>query len=249
LKTHSFLNVGGYSLPLPICVRAVGTTTPSTGMRLRIPQSYIAAMVPIAAALNLVGGYIITTFRIPIFLDMMGTAVAAFTIGPWWAAVTGIITNIGESILISPVYLPFAVINILGAVLWGYGARRLGSSFPRLLLLGVIAGIVTGAFSSPIGVFLFGGATGVPSDLITAAFLATGASLFTANFLASILSNLADKIVSTFIAVAIVSRLPRVVRGNISLAEAPTGKVIGYSVIGILLGAVLTILIALKILI
>jgi energy-coupling factor transport system substrate-specific component len=232
-------------------LRATGARPQPTtrSMPVKIPMSYIAAMVPICAALNLVGGYIITTFRIPIFLDMMGTCVCAFTVGPWWAAVTGIITNVGETILISPVYLPFAVINILGAIIWGYGARYLTKDFPRLLLLGVIAGFFTGICATPIGVVLFGGATGVPSDLITAAFLASGKSIWTADALSSVISNEADKIFSTFIAVAIVARLPKVMRGEVKLAEAPTTRVIAYSVLGIVIGIVLTALIALKILI
>jgi len=208
----------------------------------KIPQSYIAAMVPIAAALNLVGGYIISTFRLPIFLDMMGTAVAAFTVGPWWAAVTGVITNVGESLLISPIYLPFAVTNVAGGILWGYAARYgFGKDFARLLILGIIVAFVSSVISVPIIVFVFGGATGVPNDVITAALIAAGGQLFSSVFISNIIASLSDKIISTFIAVAIVAALPPVLKGRVELAKYAGMKAVGYALVGILIGVVIMV--------
>ena len=208
----------------------------------RIPMSYIAAIVPLAAALNLVGGYIITTFRLPIFLDMMGTCVVAFTVGPWWGAITGIITNIGESLIISPIYLPFGVTNVAGAIAWGYGARvGLGKNFPRLLGLGVWVAIQSSLISVPIIVFVFGGATGVPNDMITAALLAAGGSLFGSAMISNLIASLSDKIISTFIAVAIVAALPAVMRSKVQLAQYTGFRAVAYAVIGIILGLIIMV--------
>ncbi|NQW55498.1 MAG: hypothetical protein HQ458_01385, partial [Chloroflexi bacterium] len=41
----------------------------------RIPLSYVAVLVPVMAALNIVGGFIIGIVKVPIFLDMIGTMV------------------------------------------------------------------------------------------------------------------------------------------------------------------------------
>ena len=43
----------------------------------RIPLTYVVALVPVAAALNVVGGTINTALGLPTFLDMIGTAVVA----------------------------------------------------------------------------------------------------------------------------------------------------------------------------
>jgi energy-coupling factor transport system substrate-specific component len=40
------------------------------------------AVIPVAAALNIVGGYINTVLNLPIFLDMIGTMVTAVILGP-----------------------------------------------------------------------------------------------------------------------------------------------------------------------
>jgi len=212
--------------------------------RRRLPLSYIVAMVPIAAAVNLVGDFIVTSLRIPIFLDMTGTAICAFALGPWWAAVTGLLTNMGEGILISPSGIPFAVINMLGGILWGYGARYLTKDFPRLLLFGIVTGLACGVAATPIVALVFGGATGAPSDMVIAGFLAGGSALFSAALYGTVITNVADKIISVFFAVAVVTRLPTAVRGNLQLSKLPTARIMAYAVIGVLVGVVLTILIA-----
>lgn len=218
------------------------TAAPAAAGVSRIPQSYIAATVPLAAALNLIGGYIVSVTRVPIFLDMMGTAVTAFTIGPWWAAITGIITNIGESLLISPIYLPFAVTNVAGAIVWGYAARYgWAKNFWRLLVLGVGVAIVASLISVPIIVFVFGGATGVPNDVITAALLAAGGSLFGSALISNLIASLSDKITSTFIAVAIVAALPSVLRGNVQLAQLGGMRAVAYAIIGIIIGLLIMV--------
>jgi energy-coupling factor transport system substrate-specific component len=219
---------------------------PVTRRTYKIPQSYIAAIVPLAAALNLVGGYIINTFRLPIFLDMLGTAVTAFTVGPWWGAVTGIITNIGESLIISPIYLPFAVVNVAGAIVWGYAARYgWGKDFVRLLVLGVVVAVVSSLIAVPIIVFVFGGATGVPNDVITAALIAAGGALFQSAFISNIIASLSDKIISTFLAVAIVAALPPILKSRVQLAQYSGLKAVGYSLVGIIIGVAIMVYIIL----
>jgi energy-coupling factor transport system substrate-specific component len=54
----------------------------------RIPLTLVVALVPAAAALNIVGSMINNALKLPIFLDMIGTAVAAIVLGPWWGALT-----------------------------------------------------------------------------------------------------------------------------------------------------------------
>ena len=88
--------------------------------RKQIPLTYVVALVPVAAALNIVGGYINTALKLPIFLDMIGTAVVAIVLGPWWGALVGAVTNIVNSFISGPISLPFAACNVIGALVWGY---------------------------------------------------------------------------------------------------------------------------------
>ena len=72
--------------------------------------------------MNVIGGTVAGALKLPIFLDMIGTAVVAMTIGPWWGALVGVITNLTMGFLTGPVLIPFAC-NVVGALVWGYGTR------------------------------------------------------------------------------------------------------------------------------
>lgn len=177
----------------------------------RIPLTYVVALVPVAAALNIVGGQINTILKLPTFLDMIGTAVTAIVLGPWWGALVGAITNIVASFISGPIGLPFAVCNVAGALVWGYGVRnlRMGRNYWTFFILNIIVAVVVSLFAVPIYVFVFGGATGHFSDMMTAAFLAMGQNLLVSVFSSNILVSLADKIISGFVALAIIEALPK----------------------------------------
>lgn len=51
-------------------------------------------LIPIAVGINLIGGTLCSTLKLPLFLDMIGTVLVACLSGPWVAALCGLITNL-----------------------------------------------------------------------------------------------------------------------------------------------------------
>ncbi|MBX3049107.1 MAG: hypothetical protein KIT46_02250 [Anaerolineales bacterium] len=212
----------------------------------RIPLTYVVALVPVAAALNIVGGTIRSALQLPIFLDMIGTAVTAIVLGPWWGALVGAITNIVNSFLSGPISLPFAVVNVVGALVWGYGHRwGWGKTNVGFFLLNILVAFLCSVTAVPIYVFIFGGATGHFSDVMTAAFLAMGQNLIVSVFSSNILVSLADKIISGYVALAIIEALPANLTQNLMLPKAEGLNRIILPVVGVVIGvAVMLIAIA-----
>jgi energy-coupling factor transport system substrate-specific component len=214
----------------------------------RIPLTYVVALVPVAAALNIVGSFINSALRLPIFLDMIGTAVVAITLGPWWGALVGAITNIVNSFISGPISLPFAVVNVVGALVWGYGhqwgwARKNWSFF----LLNILVAFCCTLTAVPIYVFIFGGATGHFADMMTAAFLAMGQNLLVSVFSSNILVSLADKIIAGYVALAIIEALPESLTENLKLPTAEGLNKIIIPVVGIVAGvAVMLVFLAIS---
>lgn len=203
----------------------------------RIPMTYVVAMVPVAAALNIVGGAINSALRLPTFLDMIGTAVVAITLGPWWGALAGAITNIGTAILRSPVSLPFAACNIVGALVWGYGVRwGMGKTYARYFILSILVAFFVSLTAVPIYVFVFGGATGHFSDVMTAAFVAMGRQLWVAVFSSNILVSLADKIISSFAALAILEALPENLTAGVEILKGQGMQKVIWITVGLVVG-------------
>jgi energy-coupling factor transport system substrate-specific component len=207
----------------------------------RIPLAYVVALVPVAAALNVVGGTINTALSLPTFLDMIGTAVVAIVLGPWWGALTGVISNFAGAFFTGPVNIPFALANVAGALVWGYGVRSLGmgASVPRFFILNVIVALVTSAVAAPIVVFLFGGSTGHSSDALTAAFVQAGRDVLAAAFASSVIVSLADKIISGFVALAIIEALPADMTQGLRLPGTTSTARLTLAVIGVVAGAAL----------
>jgi hypothetical protein len=75
-----------------------------------------------------------------LFLDMTGTALAAFLLGPWWGAIVALLSNSVVNWLLYPeagadvVIFPWSLVNMAGGFFWGVMARR--QSFRRYLKAG-----------------------------------------------------------------------------------------------------------------
>ncbi|NUQ51399.1 MAG: hypothetical protein HUU19_01725 [Phycisphaerales bacterium] len=73
-----------------------------------------------AVALNALGMAISLAFPSMVYLDMVGTAVAAFLLGPWYGAVVACATSgIVNFSLFSVDCFPWVVVNVTGAAFWG----------------------------------------------------------------------------------------------------------------------------------
>lgn len=225
---------------------AQSTPTMTSMKQRQIPTTYLVTLVPVAAALNIIGGYVQTALRLPVFLDMIGTAVSAIVLGPWWGALVGLITNTGTALLTGPQSLPFALVNVVGALAWGYGVRKfgMGRTFFRFFVLNMIVGVVCTITAVPIYMTVFGGATGHVADALTASLVAIGQELIVAVFSSNILVSLADKIISGFVALAIIEALPPALTKDLDLLESTGLKKVLMPVAGLLIGVALTIYIA-----
>lgn len=204
----------------------------------QLPMTFIITIVPVCVALNIVGSVVSNGLKLPVYLDMIGTAVSAIVLGPWWGVLVGVLTNAGSSLINGPIVLPFMLANVAGALLWGYGVRswKLGRTIPRFFLLNIIVGVALTIVSAPITVFVFGGATGTGADALTGAFVAVGQSLMASVFSSSILTSLADKIIGGFVALAIIEALPKSLTQNIDIIKATPLKGVLIAVAGVVIG-------------
>ena len=207
-----------------------------------VPLTYVIALVTVASVLNVIGGTVAGALKLPIFLDMIGTAVVAMTIGPWWGALVGVITNLTMGFLTGPVSIPFAACNVVGALVWGYGTRwGFANDKLRFFGLSVASAVFVSLMAAPIVIFVFGGATGHASDVLTAGLLAAGNDMWAAVFSSNIIVSSADKILSSFLALAIIGAVPTnlQVTGPIMKAENMGTAVLITA--GTVVGVILTV--------
>ena len=172
-------------------------------------------------ALNEIGIEITDVIPIQLFLDMAGTAIAAMALGPWRGAAVGYATAVITFLLgHGAASLAFGLVQITGALVWGYGVRRgAGRTLVRYLGLSVLAGAACTAVAAPVLVAV-GGHTGHDSDTLYDSIRSTGESLVRSVVEGNLLTSLLDKGISSFIALVVLSVLPWAFRSRLPLAVA-----------------------------
>lgn len=153
-------------------------------------------LVAASIGVNFVGGAVAAKFQLPLYLDMIGTAATAIALGPWWGAFVGAASNAVLAIGSHPVSLVFAVVNIAGGLLWGFGARRsrVRRSGWAFALLNVVVAVSCSAIAVPIHVLAFGGAApGHASAGLVGALKALGESAWAAMTPLNLAMSLVDK--------------------------------------------------------
>ncbi|MGB7925494.1 MAG: hypothetical protein WCF57_19810 [Pyrinomonadaceae bacterium] len=87
----------------------------------------VLPIVSVSLLLNVVGWGITSQNPNILYLDMAGTAVASFLLGPWWGAIIGILTNIINAKIYpsdaNVVLVPWMLVNLTGGIFWGLMAR------------------------------------------------------------------------------------------------------------------------------
>lgn len=89
--------------------------------------------------------------------------------------------------------------------MWGYGVHRygMGRTIRRFLTLCVLVALACAAVAAPILVLVFDGTTGHGTDLTIQAFQASLDQLAASVLSATLLFSLADKLLSGFLALAV----------------------------------------------
>jgi energy-coupling factor transport system substrate-specific component len=182
-------------------------------------RAHVLLLLLVCVAVNLVGRELVVLLELPAHLDMVGTALAAFALGPWHGAAVGLTTNFAGSMSSGAISLPFAVVNVLGALLWGWGVRRwgLGRTLPRFLGLNLLVAVACSLVAVPILLLVLDGAAGNGQESIRQTVEAYGAELVVAVGASNLLVSLGDKLISGFVALVACSGLPASLRSGATL--------------------------------
>lgn len=183
-------------------------------------------LIPIAVGINLVGGTLCSTLKLPLFLDMIGTILLACLSGPWIAALCGFMTNLFLAIVANPVYLSYSVVNICCGLVTGWLVRAGMFKNKWGLLVTWLACTLTNTITaSLITIFVYGGATGLnTSSLVTAALIATTKKIVVSVFSTSMIENLIDKGIVFFIAYSLYKQIPKKFISQYSPLDTQNGK-------------------------
>ena len=151
--------------------------------------------------------FLAASLDLPVYLDMIGTSVAAIAFGPWYGVAVAIATGLTGPIFEEGI-LAFTLVNITGALVWGYGVHKfgLGRDILRFFFLNLLVATACSLVATPILVVLRGGAYGTIGR-IAESLQEAGMPFVMATFTSNISTSILDKLLTGFIALAIFAAL------------------------------------------
>jgi energy-coupling factor transport system substrate-specific component len=115
-------------------------------------NSTALALIPLAIAINIAGGQLVKTLRLPIYLDSIGTVLTGALLGPWVGLITGLLSNVIWTLIGLDAYA-YAFAPVAGAIglLAGFAGRAgfFQRSSPRWL-----SAIIGGVFLFALTLFV-----------------------------------------------------------------------------------------------
>lgn len=165
-------------------------------------------IIPIAVAVNFVGGQLASLLKLPFYLDTIGTIFTGMLCGPWVGAVAGALTNVVTGIA-NPVNFAFIPVNVVVGLVTGFLARaNMFSNWWKWLISMILMALASIITAAPIVVYMFGGITGGGTSLIAATMMAAGSDIWAAVIGSDGVFTVIDRIISYFVSFMVIRVIP-----------------------------------------
>ncbi|AMW33245.1 energy-coupling factor transport system substrate-specific component [Fervidobacterium changbaicum] len=171
----------------------------------------IVVLIPVAVGINYAGKFFAEALKLPLWLDSIGTVLAAMLAGPVVGGLSGAINNIIYGLTAGPISFIYALTSIGIGVAAGllYKAKMFENAF-RAFLSGLIIAVVATVISVPLNVIFWEGQTGnVWGDALFAFLRSKNVGVWLASFFDELVVDLVDKVLTVFIAYGIFKALPK----------------------------------------
>lgn len=174
-------------------------------MKKQTPRLTIIAL---AVALNIVLGNLALFLRLPIYLDTVGTILAATVLGPAAGIITGLCSALFTGVTSDLFSLYFAPVQLCVGFMSGIllHNKKASWSLPLKALLITLPGTLV---ASLITVLLFGGITSSGSSLLVQIIHGLGVNQTLSVFLVQIGTDYLDKLLAVSLVISAVKALPR----------------------------------------
>ncbi len=172
-------------------------------------------LVALAAVINVIGNEIVIFTRIPIYLDAIGSILVGAVLGPAYGALPSLISGciLGMTTDIYSFY--FCPDGITTGIMAGLifkkfmdGKVKRKWTVPRVMIATFFVTIIGTVYSAFICAYAFGGVTSSGSMYLVQILGRTPLGLFASAFIVQIVTNYADRLISMFIVIYLLKRIP-----------------------------------------
>jgi len=168
---------------------------------------FIGIMV-ICVGLNLGVGLIVTATKAPVYLDSVGTLLATVLGGLWVGILCGLISSIVGSVFTPTLWAYTGTMLVIGVYTWLLLPFGYLKKLRPTAILGIGLGVVCAIISAPVTTHLWTGVSLSGTDSVTAFFMAKGSSVLASVILGNLSTDPIDKLVTSFVALALIRWIP-----------------------------------------
>lgn len=168
-------------------------------------------LIPACIGINYLGKIFASALRLPLWLDSIGTVLAACLAGPIAGAICGIANNLIYGLTTDPIALVYAITSAgIGITVGMLAYKGQMKNIKGAIITGILAGLVAVIISTPLNVIFWGGTTGNTwGDAVYAWAVAHNTPVFIASFLDEVIVDIPDKIATVLIVFGIYKGLPK----------------------------------------
>lgn len=162
----------------------------------------------LAIAINLVGGFIALTLKLPIYIDTIGTILVSILFGPISGAMVGGLSSIFNAVTFDPISFYFMSVQIIVGLSTGMLFKKQKFKGVKSVISIILVTILGSAAAAVIASFVFEGVTSSGSSILVAILKNSGISIITSVFSTQIFTDLLDKAISFGVVFTIIKMLP-----------------------------------------
>lgn len=168
-------------------------------------------LIPAAIGINYLGKLFAGVLKLPLWLDAIGTVLAAVLAGPIAGAICGAANNIIYGLTMDPISTVYALTNLgIGIVAGILAYKGFMKTIKGAIITSLAVGLVAVVVSTPLNILLWDGTTGnVWGDALYAWAIAHDMPVWISSFLDELVVDLPDKIAVVLIVFAICKGLPK----------------------------------------
>lgn len=171
---------------------------------------YAAVVAGSLLALNLSLAKVAALLSLPVYMDTVGTILAASLLPFRYGVLVAALTSLLGGLVVHPAFAFYIGTQVVIAVIAVIAVRRgLFRYWWTALITGVLIAVAAALVSAPVTVMVFGGVTLSGTTAINAILLSAGKSLWESVITGSLVIESIDKTVSAFMVWVILSRLPK----------------------------------------
>jgi energy-coupling factor transport system substrate-specific component len=166
-------------------------------------------MIALAVAINIVGSKLALFLSLPIFLDSIGTILAAITLGPVAGGLTALVSGLINGILGDYYAIYFSLSGVLMGLIAGALYHKRTLTYLSSLWKCFIIILPAAALSACIETVLFDGITSaVVTTFIVQTLSQTALKLWGSSFVTQLVTDYVDKLVAIVLVITCVKKLP-----------------------------------------